>query len=263
LAAGIAHELNTPIQFIGDNMVFLKSSLDCLGSFIRAARGGESAGKAPIETVAKEMDLDYLLDEIPNAIGEIQNGVERVTKIVRSMKEFAHPGGEEMGMGDINHCVENTATISRNEWKYAADLVTQLDPALPQIPCSVGEINQVLLNLIVNASHAIQEATDGKDPPQRGRISIRTYSEAPFVVIAIRDTGSGIPEHVRGRIFDPFFTTKEVGKGTGQGLYICHNIVVKNHLGKIQFDTDVGVGTEFRIYLPQRGARPGGAGDGP
>jgi signal transduction histidine kinase len=180
--------------------------------------------------------------------------VERVATIVKAMKEFSHPGSAEMKAVDLNHAIESTLTISRNEWKYVADTATEFDPHLPVVRCLPGEFNQVILNLVVNAAHAISDVkTRGR---QKGRIIVTTRRDGDWAEIRVRDTGTGIPEAVRGRIFTPFFTTKEVGRGTGQGLAIAHTVVVKKHGGTLDFETEEGKGTTFIIRLPIDGAPP-------
>jgi len=259
LAAGIAHEINTPTQYIGDNIRFLKESFEDLFKAYRAAVGLISTSLSSPEQflriaeetgqVFEEVDLEYLIEEIPMAIDQSLEGIERVSTIVKAMKEFSHPGATEKTPIDINHAIENTLTVARNEWKYVAEVERQYEPNLPLIPCLPGEFNQVILNLITNAAHAIEKAT--KDHPgDLGRITIHTENIGEFVEIRISDTGTGIPEDVRNKVFDPFFTTKEVGKGTGQGLTIAYNVIVEKHGGNLTFNTEVGKGTTFIIQLP-------------
>jgi signal transduction histidine kinase len=192
--------------------------------------------------------LEYLLAEIPKAISQSADGIDRVATIVRAMKEFAHPGSAEKAAVNLNKAIESTVTVARNEWKYVADLHTTLDPTLPPVPCLVGEFNQVVLNMIVNATHAIADAVKGTGG--KGTITIGTRRAGDFVEVCIADTGMGIPESIRHRIFDPFFTTKEVGKGTGQGLAIARSVVVDKHGGTIAVESQVGTGTTFIIRLP-------------
>jgi PAS domain S-box-containing protein len=254
LAAGIAHEINTPIQYIGDNLRFIQEAarelldaLDAVPSTIpeeASADQGLQAFRARLATA----DLDYLRRELPRAAEQSLEGVARVSKIVGAMKEFSHPGSESKTMADLNRAIESTVAVSRNEWKYVADLELELDPDLPSVPCYPGEINQVVLNLVVNAAHAIGEVIG--DSGQKGRITVRTRAEKGRVAIQVEDTGSGIPEAIQNRIFDPFFTTKGVGKGSGQGLAIAHSVVVDKHGGTIGFETELGQGTLFTIHLP-------------
>ncbi len=258
LAAGIAHEINTPTQYIGDNLRFLQDAfrdlgtlLDAHGSLLAAAKNGGPTPEivATAEQAAQTADVAYLQGEIPRAIGESLAGVERVSTIVRAMKEFSHPGAEEKTPVDLNRAIESTITVARNEWKYIAELETDFDPALPPVPCLPGEFNQVVLNIIVNAAHAIASKV-GDGAGGKGLITVRTRQDGDWVDIRITDSGTGIPEHARGKIFEPFFTTKEVGKGTGQGLAIARSVVVDKHGGTITFETESGKGTTFIVRLP-------------
>jgi signal transduction histidine kinase len=257
LAAGIAHEINTPTQFVGDNVRFLSDSFSDIGrvleqyqQLLAAAKIGVCQ-KAFIETceaVNRKADLEYLLAEIPKAIEQSTEGIDRVATIVRAMKEFSHPGGKEKIVVNLNKAIESTVSIARNEWKYVADLHTNLEPSLPLVPCLIGEFNQVMLNMIVNAAHAIADAVKGTGG--KGTITIGTSRVDDFVEVRITDTGMGIPESIRHKIFDPFFTTKEVGRGTGQGLSIARSVIVGKHGGTIAVDSEVGKGTTFLIRLP-------------
>jgi signal transduction histidine kinase len=194
------------------------------------------------------VELEYLQEEIPKAIGQLLAGVDHVARIVRAMKEFSHPGPLEKMPVDINRAIESTVTVSRNEWKYVADLTTDLDPNLPLVYCIAGEFNQVMLNLIVNAAHAISAVLEGSG--RKGTIRISTRLKEKCVEIRVSDTGLGIPEAIQSKVFDPFFTTKPVGKGTGQGLAIAHAVIVTKHQGTISFETAAGVGTTFIIHMP-------------
>jgi signal transduction histidine kinase len=258
LAAGIAHEINTPIQYIGDNIRFLKDAFSDLSGILSSYEGLLLAARKsnlPPETIqqvvkaAEASDAGYLLEEIPKAIEQTLEGVTRVSTLVSAMKEFSHPGTKEKVLLDLNHAIDCTITVARNEWKYVADLETDFDPSLPLIPCLPGEFNQVILNLIVNAAHAIADVIQdgGID---KGKITLQTRNCQQWAEIRVTDTGTGIPEKVQGRIFDPFFTTKEIGKGTGQGLAIARSVVVDKHGGTIHFDTGEGKGTTFIIRIP-------------
>lgn len=258
LAAGIAHEINTPTQYIGDNIRFLKDAVDDLSKLhaeydallARVRKEGSGGGEATaISETADAIDLASLREEIPRAIDQSIEGVRRVAEIVKAMKEFSHPGGKEKQPSDINRAIENAVTVSRNEWRYTADLETKFDTGLPRVPILPGEFNQVVLNLIINASHAIGDAVSDQ-PGTRGKISIKTRRVDDWVEVLVSDTGNGIPEEARERVFDPFFTTKEAGKGTGQGLAIAYAVIVDKHLGKLDFETAIGEGTTFRIRLP-------------
>jgi signal transduction histidine kinase len=260
LAAGIAHEVNTPIQYIGDNCLFLKNSFaelhQVLGWHIQlrdlaksVSGDGELAGQ--LERCLADVDTDFLMTEIPKAIEQSLEGVERVAGIVSAMKEFSHPGSEEKAPVDLNRAIQNTLAVCRNEVKYAAKVFTDLDPLLPQVHCLAGEINQVILNLVVNAAHAIGSSRSGsRRTGELGTINVSTRLDGAFVEIRVQDDGGGVRESIRHRIFDPFFTTKEVGKGTGQGLAIARNAIVKKHGGTLTFQTEENVGTTFIVRIP-------------
>jgi PAS domain S-box-containing protein len=240
LAAGIAHEINTPIQFIGDNLRFLKDSFATLASVATSDRASRN--------VADEGELGYLLEEVPKAVEQSIEGAGQVANIVRAMKEFSHPSTRQKQPVDLNRILKNTVVISRNEWKYVADVDTDLDPTLPPVPCLPGEIGQVFLNLIVNAAQAIAKAVEEHQRP-RGLITVRSRAENGYARFDIEDNGAGIPVDIRRRVFDPFFTTKAIGKGTGQGLTVAHSIVVKSHEGSITFESEEGRGTVFTVRL--------------
>jgi PAS domain S-box-containing protein len=261
LAAGIAHEINTPTQYIGDNVRFLKDAFEDMKSLLEnyerllsAAKSNALSSKIVQEVgeAVEGVDTGYLLDEIPKAIEQTLEGVSRVSTIVSAMKEFSHPDIKEKVPTDLNRAVNSTITVARNEWKYVADLETDFDASLPPVPCLPGEFNQVILNLIVNAAHAIGDATR-KGGPAMGKIKVQTINCVKWVEIRIQDSGTGIPEKVQSRIFDPFFTTKEIGKGTGQGLAIARSVVITKHGGSIHFETEEGKGTTFIIRLPYDG----------
>ena len=254
LAAGIAHEINTPTQYVGDNIRFLKDSFAAVGTLLsRLGHLDETAtdGKilsADLHKALEDADADYLLAEIPRAVDQSLEGVDRVAKIVCAMKEFSHPATERTPL-DINRAMASTATVASNEWKYVAELVTDFDPDLPQVPVMPGDFNQVILNMIVNAAHAIGDVV-GDGANGRGTITLSTRKDGDCVEIRISDTGCGMTPAVAARIFDPFFTTKAVGKGTGQGLSITHNVIVDKHGGNIQVESAPGSGTTFIIRLP-------------
>lgn len=265
LAAGIAHEINTPTQYIGDNTRFLKDAFGELLGALQQHRQLLEAAKSKnvtddllkrVEDSDQSADLEYLAGEIPSAIQQSLEGVDRVAKIVRAMKEFSHPGSAEKVQVDLNHAIDSTLTVCRNEWKYVAEMVTEFDPNLPLVQCLPGEINQTILNIVVNAAHAIGDAVRGTNGA-KGTITVSTKHDGDYAEIRIRDTGTGIPEQARARVFDPFFTTKGVGKGTGQGLAIAHSVVVDKHAGTICFETESGKGTTFIIRLPLISPNPG------
>ena len=259
LAAGIAHEINTPTQYIGDNANFLREAFGSLERVVQSHRnlvarcledGCRSEALSAARQALEEADLDYLLAEIPQALAQTLEGVRRVAHIVGAMKDFSHPGGDAKCRTDLNRAIESTVTVCRNEWKYVADMVLDLSPDLPLVPCYPGEFNQAVLNLVINAVHAI-EAAPGQD---KGVIHIVTRPAGEEVEILVQDSGCGIPEAIRDRVFDPFFTTKPVGKGSGQGLSIVHAVIVDKHKGSIRLDSEVGRGTSFRLSLPLKEA---------
>ena len=261
LAAGIAHEINTPSQYVGDNTAFLKESWASLVPLFDTMRQmRKAAGNGGLSQVILEefdrrweaADIEYLQAEVPKAIDQSLDGIQRVTKIVRAMKEFSHPGSEEKQAVDINKAIETTVTVARNEWKYVAEVETLLERNLPPVPCHAGEFNQVILNLLVNSAHAIEQVV-GDGSKGKGKITIRTRRDGDGVEMSISDTGAGIPVEAQPRMFEPFFTTKPVGKGTGQGLALAHNTIVKQHGGKIWFETTPCKGTTFFIRLPLSG----------
>ena len=256
LAAGVAHEINTPVQFVSDNVQFVRTSMTDLASVINAYRQLLLAVNSSADITAaaclaadaeKKADLDYILENVPLAVESSIDGLGRIATIVRSMKEFAHPDQAQKTFADLNHALRSTLVIAHNEYKYIADLDTQFGD-LPLVQCHLGEINQVILNLLVNASHAIADAI--KEAPGRGKLTVSTRLDGDGVEISVADTGTGIPEEIRDRIFDPFFTTKEFGKGTGQGLSLAHSAIVVKHGGTLRFETECGKGTTFFIRLP-------------
>jgi len=255
LASGIAHEINTPMQFVGDNVRFLQDAfgelLSLLQKFHELCKSTNEMRSGPrfaseLDRIAAESDSDYVLKEIPKALAQTLDGIQRVVTIVRAMKEFAHPESKGMVPADLNKALGNTLTVARNELKYVAEVETDFGE-LPPVVCSVSDMNQVFLNLLVNAAHAIADVV--KESGKKGKIRVSTSREDGTAVIAISDTGSGIPENIRHRIFDPFFTTKEVGRGTGQGLAIARS-VIDRHKGTLTFETEVGRGTCFYVRLP-------------
>lgn len=258
LAAGIAHEINTPTQFVGDNIRFLKDSWGPVAellNFCGTVQAECATGSVSLEHLQQfcglyqKCDLEYLSEHIPKAIDLCLEGVKRIAKIVKGFKEFSHPGSEEKRAINLNQAIETTISVARHEWKYCADLVTALDADLPLVPCLVGEFNQVMLNLIVNSAHAISTTLE-KNGAAKGTITISTRREGDWARVAVADTGTGIPVEIRSRVFEPFFTTKEVGKGTGQGLALAHVAIVNRHQGQLWFESELGQGTTFFIRLP-------------
>ena len=257
LAAGTAHEINTPAQFVTDNLTFLLESWESAKPVLDQYRKtmNEVLAKVAPEAAAflakaqQGCDLEFIAEEVPRAIEQSLDGARRVAGIVRAMKEFSHPDSAEKSDTDLNKGILSTITVARNEWKYVAEMETDLDESLPPVFCYPGEVNQVILNLVVNAAHAIKDKVkDG----ELGKIKVCTRNRGDMVEIGVSDTGMGIPETIQNRIYEPFFTTKEVGKGTGQGLSFAHSVVVKKHQGKIRFETEAGRGTTFFLELPIR-----------
>jgi len=259
LAGGIAHEINTPTQYIGDNLRFLSDASEDLFTLIQAGHSlalAVSDGRDPASLAEdyfdqfENIEVDFLRNEFPSALSQSIFGVDQISRIVLAMKEFSHPGAKEKTPSNINNAIKNTITISRNEWKLVASVETSFDDSLPLVPCLIAELNQVFLNIIVNAAHAVAEShhIDGM-----GRIHISTWQDHGHAIIQIQDNGPGIPDEIKEKIFNPFFTTKAVGKGTGQGLAIARDIIVNKHHGQITFTSTIGKGTTFTIRLPLRG----------
>ncbi|MFH2122554.1 MAG: response regulator [Pseudomonadota bacterium] len=262
LAAGIAHEINTPTQYIGTNIDFLDEAfadiskiIDQLQMLLKAEEDNSLTPQLFKEArqALNDADWDYLATELPSAINQSRDGIKRVSSIVRAMKEFSHPGSKEKVAVNLNTIIQTTITVATNEWKYVAEVTTDLDPNLPSVQCLSDELGQVILNMIVNAAHAIAEKLGPNPEGQKGTITIATRQEGKWVELRISDTGAGIPEAIRQRVFDPFFTTKQVGKGTGQGLAIVHDVITEKHQGTIRLESEVGTGTTFIIRLPLQG----------
>lgn len=259
LAAGIAHEINTPTQYVINNARFLDEAfaeiLEVLEAYramfdsMKDGRPDASLVEAMVQC-ADRHQLEPLVEDIPGAFRDTFEGLDRIANIVSSIKRFAHPGQDITIPSDLNEAIRSTITVSTNEWKYVADIETDLDPDLPPVPCILSSVNQVILNLIVNAAQSIAEKMTDKGNGAKGKISIQTRNLGDFAEIRVGDSGGGIPENIRNRVFDPFFTTKEVGKGTGQGLAIARNIITETHHGSIDFETELGHGSTFIIRLP-------------
>jgi len=237
LAAGIAHEIRSPLQYVGDNLTYLT---DAHAAMIGALERDHSS--------AADGDVAFALAEAPSALASAREGLERVSAIIQAMTEFAHPSRAALAETDINRVVTSTLAIARHEYKYVADVTTKL-ATLPPIPCLPGQLGQALLNLVVNAAHAIA------DTGTRGRITVETRLRAEDVVVSVSDTGMGIPEAVRAKVFEPFFTTKGRGRGTGQGLALVKRVVDAHH-GRVTLDSEVGRGTKFELFIPRRAAEP-------
>jgi len=256
IAAGVAHEINTPIQYVGDNLVFVRESTEGLVALAAAVRDALDGVPEPharaLRDAIEAADTDFLVAELPEALSNLQTGVDRITTLVRAMRELVHPGTPDATPTDLNRALGNTLHVTANLYRYIADVDVDLAP-LPPVTCLVADLNQVFLNLIVNAAHAMEDA--GCRSSRRGRLGVRTRIDGDDVVVSIADTGTGIPEAVRERIFDAFFTTKSVGRGTGQGLAISRAIVVERHGGSLTFDTALGAGTTFHVRIPIAGPR--------
>jgi PAS domain S-box-containing protein len=253
LAAGVAHEINTPIQFVGDSVRFLDGAVVDLLELVELyrselARAGDAVDRDRIAEGEEAADLEYLQERIPAAFGRTFEGVERVSTIVAAMKRFSHTTGGDMAPADLNEAIQTTLVVCANEYKYVARLETDLSD-LPPVVCHIGDLNQVVLNLVVNAAHAIEDAS-GDEP---GTIAVRTAHDGEDAVITVSDTGCGIPDAVRERIFEPFFTTKDVGRGSGQGLALARSIVTDGHGGSIEVETAAGAGTTFVVRVPVAG----------
>ncbi len=267
LAAGIAHEVNTPTQYVSDNTAFAKRAVVGLIETLQASlavvkavqEGRDTSTLIPcVDSLLKTAKIPYLLVQLPRALDQAQEGLGRVATIVQAMKEFSHPSSAEKTPVNLREAIETTIAVARHEWKYLADVDVAMDPEMPLVPVLRNEFNQVILNLIVNAAHAIGDVTAGGSEG-RGKITIAGRTGVDSVEIRITDTGSGIPLHARAKVFEPFYTTKAVGKGTGQGLAIAYSVIVDRHQGSISFETEPGQGTTFIITLPLRDAGLGAA----
>lgn len=249
LAAGIAHEINTPTQYVSDNVAFAQRATQSIMEFVELALA-ESGPESALAQKAKQLRYPFIKDQLPKAIEQAAEGLQRIASIVGAMKDFSHPSADQKELVDLRECINTTLTVARAEWKYLAEVTAVFDESLPAVPCLRDQINQVLLNLIVNAAHAIEGHRP--DPKVLGTIAISTHLRPPWAEIRVTDNGGGIPIAHQGRIFDPFYTTKPVGKGTGQGLAIAYSVMVEKHQGQISFETKVGVGTTFVLQLPLR-----------
>ncbi|WP_197526469.1 ATP-binding protein [Botrimarina colliarenosi] len=263
LAAGVAHEMNTPLQYVGNNIQYLSECsaviFEIVDAFLKSLDPATpskqwSVRREEVRQLIKKTGFERIRREAPHAIAECREGVERVLQVVRAMKDFSRPESIDLAPADLNHALRNAAIVTRNRWSMAGELDLELDPTLRQVVCQEGAINQVFVNLIVNAADAIVERLQNDPNGPSGKISARTHSDGEWAVFEIEDNGSGMSAEVQRRAFDPFFSTKEVGKGSGQGLALSHAIVSQNHGGAIQIDSTPGVGTVVRVKLPVAGA---------
>ncbi|MEO8904475.1 MAG: ATP-binding protein [Polyangiaceae bacterium] len=258
LAAGIAHEVNTPTQYVADNTAFARrgvtgliDALQAALAVVQAAKEGNVSAEllAAADAAVAKAKISYLLKQLPRALEQSQEGLGRIATIVQAMKEFSHPSGAEKRPVNLREAIETTIAVARNEWKYVADVELDMPAELPLIPVLRNEFNQVILNLIVNAAHAIGDVTEG-GATGKGKIAISGRLHEQHLELRVADTGAGIPEQARAKVFEPFFTTKAIGKGTGQGLAIAYSVIVDKHQGSITFETEIGRGTTFIIGLP-------------
>jgi PAS domain S-box-containing protein len=255
LAAGIAHEINTPAQFVSDNVHFLSQSVDGLFELVDGlAKLAPAAAAGDVAALRAKAEYDFVRAEVPRALEQSSEGIGRIARIVSAMKDFSHPSKGDKAPADLNAAIETTLTVCTNRWKDVARVETELDPDLPRVFCIRDEINQVLLNLIVNAVDAIAESRAGAQPAGLGTIRIATRRDGDAAVVRVEDDGAGMPVAVRERIVDPFFTTKPVGKGTGQGLSIARSVIVERHGGLLACESEPGRGTAFTVRLPIGGA---------
>lgn len=254
LAAGIAHEINTPTQYVSANLEFLHEAYGEINTLLKSiesvVHNNSDEISKRINLLLGDADLDYFSEEIPTAITQSSEGAERIRSIVVAMKEFSHPGSKEKEWVDLNKIIQTTITVARNEWKYVSEIKTVFQDDLPAVECLTNEIGQVFLNIIVNSAQAIGEKIGENPETCKGEILITTKYEGGAVIVTIKDDGLGMPEAIIDKVFDPFFTTKGVGKGTGQGLAIAHDVVTKKHDGTLSVKSKHGVGTTFVITLP-------------
>ena len=258
LAAGIAHEINSPLQFTNDNIDFITKSFEEIMRLVNTYKNlmmtchtdeDKENAKTLIFELEKKINLSFLASEMPDALSQTKDGISRIRKIVNAMKQYSHFNNEEKKPADINQSLENAEIITRNEWKYHAEIENNFSTDLPFVNCYEAELNQVFMNLLVNAGHTIKDAIDQKIITQ-GKIKVKTDYKNNRILVSISDNGLGIPKEYQDRVYDYFFTTKEVGKGTGQGLAIAHKTVVEKHGGKIWFETELNKGTTFFVEVP-------------
>ncbi|HVZ36434.1 MAG TPA: ATP-binding protein [Polyangiaceae bacterium] len=253
LSAGVAHEINTPLQYVGDSVYFLGQAIAKITSYLQGIDALLERQPAPtwpeaqaaIATARRQARLPFLLEEAPKAVGASKEGISQVSQIVQALKAFSHQDVEQKAPADVNAALRTALVMARHEYKTIATVHESLGE-LPPVECQITQLNQVFLNLIVNAAHAIADAHRAAP----GTISVSSRVSEGYAEIAIADDGCGIPEAIQHKIFEPFFTTKEVGRGTGQGLALARQIVVDRHGGTLDFESEVGKGTTFRIRIP-------------
>ncbi len=250
LAAGIAHELNTPIQYVTDNVLFLERAFNVLVNALDRSRGEARPYLTDHALLEEEHELQFLRDDLPDAIEQSRDGLRRIAAIVTAMKNFTHPSDNVMSPSNLTEIIETTIAVSRNEWKYVADIETHFTDEFSEVSCIRDDIEKVVLNLLINAGHAIAQALETQPPGTRGKITVTTRRQNDFAEILIADTGPGIPSELKDRVFEAFFTTKPVGVGTGQGLAIARTCIVDHHHGELFFESEEGHGTTFHIRLP-------------
>ncbi len=249
LAAGVAHEINTPVQFVGDNLVFITDAWrDTMGYLDELQTSLDPKQRAALRQRAEAIDLDYLRREVPTSLGDGHDGLQRVAELVRALKEFSHQDNGSLEPSDVNAVIQRSAVLARGELKHLAELTLELED-VPRVPCLPNALGQVMLNLLVNAAHAIEER-HAKERNCPRHIVVRTRVVGEDLAISVKDTGQGIPPAVQERIFEPFFTTKPMGKGTGQGLSLVRSVIAQRHKGRISVESTVGQGTTFTLFIP-------------
>ncbi len=258
MAAGIAHEINTPTQLVGSNLRYIRqqildilSLIDLITDVNKNVKEGTATPEMgyALQKAAEAAHVDFFRKEAPKAISDSLEGIDRISHIVSAMRYFSHPATDTKVKGDVNQIIQNALSLSRNEWKTVAEVETDLDEDLPPIDCHPSELSQTILNLIINAVHAIKDVIKST-PDYKGKITIASCKAGHAIEIRVTDTGTGIPEDIRDKVFNPFFTTKDVGIGTGQGLALCYTAIVNKHCGTIEFESEVGQGTTFIIHIP-------------
>jgi signal transduction histidine kinase len=255
LAAGLAHEMNTPAQFVADNLHFVSRAVTSIQELLAPIRAwaidGVGDAQATADATARAWQkhkIDYFLEEVPSALSQSKKGVERIASLVSELRAFAMPDGETRRPADVNEALKNMVAISRSDWQRCAELSLDLDPVLPPVPCLLGELKQAFLNILDNATQALNGAYGGE--PRHGKIEITTHTVEGGIEIRFSDDGPGVDATIKDQIFDPFFTTKSVGAGTGQGLTVAHNVVAEKHNGRLSYEPSPSGGACFKVWLP-------------